>query len=64
MESKTFIKKEFKRREDLINDLNFRKLCADYAEKIGITSDEWNKNKMFLLLFYANEFCKIENNLN
>lgn len=61
METKNFIKAELKRREDLINDIDFRKICAKHVEKIGITANEWNENKMFFLMFFANEFCKIEN---
>jgi hypothetical protein len=63
METKNFIKAELKRREDLIMDVKFRKLCARHAEQIGITSEEWNNNKMPMLMFFANEFCKIENKL-
>ena len=33
-------------------------------EKLGITADEWNTNKATLLLYFANEFCGIENKLN
>jgi hypothetical protein len=61
MEAKQFIKAELKRREDLINDIDFRELCAKHAKQIGITLDEWNKNKMPILMYFANEFCRIEN---
>lgn len=64
MEAKKFIKKELKRREELIEDLEFRKLCANHANNLGITAEEWNNNKMFFLMFFANEFCRIENKLN
>ena len=64
MTTQVTIQTEFKRREDLINDLNFRKVCAKHAEKIGITSKEWNDNKISILMFFANEFCGVENKLN
>jgi hypothetical protein len=61
METKKFIKAELKRREDLVMDIEFRKIVAKHAEKIGITADEWNNNKMPILLYFANQFCSIEN---
>jgi hypothetical protein len=61
METKKFIKEELKRREDLVMDIEFRKIVAKHAEKIGITADEWNNNKMPILLYFANQFCSIEN---
>jgi hypothetical protein len=61
METKKFIKAELKRREDLVMDIEFRKIVAKHVEKIGITADEWNNNKMFILLYFANKFCSIEN---
>lgn len=64
MTTKKFIKEELKRREDLVMDIEFRKIVAKHAEKIGITADEWNNNKMPILLYFANEFCSIENKIN
>jgi len=61
METKKFIKEELKRREDLVMDIEFRKIVAKHAEKIGITANEWNNNKMPILLYFANQFCSIEN---
>ena len=61
METTKFIKAELKRREDLVMDIEFRKIVAKHAEKIGITADEWNNNKMPILLYFANQFCSIEN---
>jgi len=64
METKNFITKEFKRREELVMDIEFRKIVAKHAENIGISAEEWNKNKMTILLYFANEFCSIENKNN
>lgn len=61
METKKFIKAELKRREDLVMDIEFRNIVAKHAEKIGITANEWNNNKMPILLYFANQFCSIEN---
>ena len=61
METKKIIKAELKRREDLVMDIEFRKIVAKHAEKIGITADQWNNNKMPILLYFANQFCSIEN---
>jgi len=64
MKTNQFIKAEYKRRMDLVNDVEFRKSCVELAQKLGITADEWNTNKATLLLYFANEFCGIENKLN
>ena len=40
-----FIKDEFKRRTDLINDENFRIKCIEVAKQMGITAKEWNESK-------------------
>lgn len=64
METKNFIKTEYQRRLDLVNDVNFRKSCVELAKKLGITAEEWNENKAMLLLYFANEFCGIENKIN
>lgn len=54
---------EFKRREDLISNAEFRATCAQYAQKVGITSEEWNTNKMGILMMIANEVCGLENKM-
>jgi hypothetical protein len=64
METKNFIKTEYQRRLDLVNDVNFRKSCVELVKKLGITAEEWNENKAMLLLYFANEFCGIENKIN
>jgi hypothetical protein len=64
MTTTDFITTELKRREELVMDIEFRKLVAKHAENIGITSKEWNENKMPILLYFANEFCSIENKIN
>lgn len=58
---KTVITAEIKRRMDLVNDVEFIKLCAQGAEKIGITAREFNTNRAMICLLFANEFCSIEN---
>jgi hypothetical protein len=39
----------------LINNENFRKTCAETAEKIGITAQEWNANKVNILYMWASQ---------
>jgi hypothetical protein len=63
MKAEEFIKSEFKRRSDLVECLEFRKLAVELAKKMGITAEEWNKNKMPILLMLANKFCAMENQL-
>lgn len=64
MKAEEMIKAELKRRTDLVECLQFRKQAVKVAKKLGITADEWNKNKTGILLMLANEFCKIENQLS
>jgi hypothetical protein len=58
-----FINAEMKRRTDLVESEEFRTKCVEVAKKLGITPKEWNENKAAILLFMANEYCKIENTL-
>jgi hypothetical protein len=39
----------------LINDENFRNICAQTAKKIGITAQEWNENKINILYMWASQ---------
>jgi hypothetical protein len=64
MKATEMINAEMKRRTDLVECLEFRTKCVEVAKKLGITAEEWNKNKVGILLFMANEFCAIENKLN
>jgi acylphosphatase len=64
MTTQEMIATEYKRRTDLVNDVNFRKQCVKMAKQLGITSEEWNKDKIHIMLIFANKFCQIENNLN
>jgi hypothetical protein len=61
MTTKQMIKAEYKRRTDLVNDVNFRKQCVKMAKALGITADEWNKEKVHIMLIFANKFCQLEN---
>ena len=61
MENKVTIESEMQRRMDLIENADFRKLCVEYAKKLGITAEEWNQNKVGILMFFANEICGMEN---
>jgi hypothetical protein len=63
MKATEMIKAEIKRRTDLVECLEFRKLAVEFAKKMGITAEEWNENKMPILLMLANEFCARENQL-
>lgn len=63
-QNNNFFNAEWKRREDLVMDINFRKVAVKMAKKMGITAKEWNDNKAVLLLYFANEFCSIENKMN
>ena len=62
-EARQFIDTEMNRRRDLIEDPDFRKLCIEAAQNMGVTAKEWNDNKMFFLMMFANKACKIEDDL-
>jgi len=61
MKTQVTFNSEIKRREDLINNAEFRAMCAEYVQKVGITSEEWNSNKAGILMMIANEVCGLEN---
>jgi hypothetical protein len=49
------IRKEMKKRTDLIEQKEFRELCADWAKELGLTEAQWNENRAKLYLFFANK---------
>ena len=55
------IEAQLKRRFDLIENVEFRKVAIELCKKLGVTASEWNENKADILLFFANEYCGIEN---
>lgn len=57
------IESEMKRRTDLVEDPKFIKSCLEIAQKMGISAKEWNQNMAYIVLFFANEYCGIENNM-
>jgi hypothetical protein len=61
MTTTEIIKAEYKRRTDLVEDINFRKQCVKMAKALGITADEWNKDKVHIMLIFANKICQLEN---
>ena len=64
MTTQVTIESEMKRRMDLVEDPKFRQIAIETAKKMGITAEEWNANKAGLLLMFANEICRIENEAN
>ncbi len=55
---------EWKRRQDLIDNPKFRESCIEVAKKLGVTAEEWNANKVYFILYFANEMCARENKEN
>jgi len=49
------IRKEMKKRTDLIEKKEFRELCADWAQQLGVTETQWNENRAKFYLFFANK---------
>jgi hypothetical protein len=54
------MEKELKRRIDLVKNEGFRAAVAKTAKEIGITNQEWDENKAAILIYMANEACKME----
>jgi hypothetical protein len=43
-------------RVKLVEDVKFRELCVKMCKELGISASEWNKNKIDICLFIANQF--------
>ena len=56
-----FIKNEMELRMKLVENPDFIKQCINVAKQMGITAQEWNKNKAVILLHFANEVIGIDN---
>lgn len=64
MTTQVTIESELKRRMDLVENAEFRKSCVGIAKKLGISAKDWNENKALLMMMWANEVCRIENENN
>jgi len=54
---------EFQRRAELVQNPDFISKMIILAKEIGITTKEWNENKMTILMMFANQYCQLENEL-
>lgn len=59
--NKVTIESEMKRRDDLVNDVEFRKLVCSTLTQQGLSAEDWNANMWWYCLFFANEMCAIQN---
>ena len=57
------LESEFDRRWKCVNDEKFREMCAEVCRENGITEQEWNENKAVILMRFANQGCRIQNEL-
>ena len=57
------IESEWARREELINSESFRLKAIEFCKQLGISAQEWNQNKAGILMYLANEACKIQNEI-
>lgn len=55
---------ELKRRTDLIENPSFVAKAIEAVKLMGISSEEFNNNRMAILMLIANEFCSMENKIN
>ena len=61
MKAQVTIQTELKRRTDLIENPLFIEKAIEAVKMMGISSEEFNNNRMAILMLIANEFCAIEN---
>lgn len=61
MNTQVTIQTELKRRTDLIENPLFIEKAIEAVKMMGISSEEFNNNRMAILMLIANEFCAIEN---
>ena len=61
MKAQITIQTELKRRSDLIENPVFIQKAIEVVKMMGISSEEFNNNRMAILMLIANEFCAIEN---
>ena len=61
MKAQITIQTELKRRTDLIENHVFIQKAIEVVKMMGISSEEFNNNRMAILMLIANEFCAIEN---
>jgi len=61
MKAQITIQTELKRRTDLIENPVFIQKAIEVVKMMGISSEEFNNNRMPILMLIANEFCAIEN---
>lgn len=61
MKTQVTIHTELKRRTDLIENPLFIEKAIEAVKMMGISSEEFNNNRMAILMLIANEFCAIEN---
>ena len=62
-ETKMTTTSEFQRRAELVQNPDFISKMIILAKEIGITTKEWNENKMTILMMFANQYCQLENEL-
>jgi hypothetical protein len=61
MKAENYINHEFELRMKLVEDQQFILDSIKIAKQLGITADEWNKNKAMILLMFANEMIGLDN---
>jgi hypothetical protein len=59
-QAEQFIENEMDLRTKLVNNPKFIKQSVEVAKKIGITASEWNKNKIAILMYFANQALIID----
>lgn len=59
--NKVTIESEMERRNNLVNDVEFRKLVRNTLAQHGLTAEDWNKNMWWYCMFFANEMCAMQN---
>lgn len=56
LNTKQDLKKVLNQVEELAQNPNFIAASIETAKKIGITAEEWNANKVAILMMFANKY--------
>jgi hypothetical protein len=63
MEKNETVVRWYQEIENIAMDPEFIKIAANIAQQMGITAEEWNKNKVAYLLMWAKEVWKKDNKI-
>lgn len=64
MNAQITIASEIARRQEIIENKEFRQQVRDWGVSVGVTPEEWSRDSAMLYLMFANEICGLQNKAN